>query len=499
MKKRKLKFQDIVIAGLSGAIGFEVFALLNYAYFNLAGSNIIYAILIAGAMNLLIMLSYCELSAAIPEVGGEYTYIKTAFGKYVAFMAGCFRWLASVFGAALAALTFAVQFTYLTALFFPNTQNLTPQQTSLIATIVVIAYAVADIRGTRKFENITTIILIILFAILIIGGLGYTTKLTEPQPATNDSFLGVFAAMVYVFPMFFGVRSIITLATTTENPEKNIPRGLLTASILIIPLYALLAYVTITVAPQQITNPSMPLIGHGAEIIFGKAGGALFAIMGMAACLLGLGTALTVESSIEVGMSRDGYFPKMLLKVHPRFGTYYIAVIVGAVVIAVIAAIGAIPIVGYAASFGSLIVFALVNLSLIKLRKTKPHLDRPFKTPLYPFIPVLGSTLSIVLLVVPLIIGDANAVEALISSGGLILAVTGIYYLRIIGRLRLQVAIGGIGVGSGISAAILAVVSEAGLVQAIFPFMPNCVLLVIGIILIVGGVLNINAGAISHC
>ena len=69
-KRRTLGLFGIIMAGLGGAIGFEIFALLNYAYFNLAGPDIILAVLLAGMVNLLIMLSYSELGAAIPEVGG---------------------------------------------------------------------------------------------------------------------------------------------------------------------------------------------------------------------------------------------------------------------------------------------------------------------------------------------------------------------------------------------------------------------------------------------
>jgi len=104
--KRELGLFSAVMMGLSGSIGFEIFVLMDYAYFGLAGSSLVLALLLGGLINLLIMFSYCELSAAIPEVGGEYTYTKAAYGGFVAFASGCLRWLASVFGAALAALTF---------------------------------------------------------------------------------------------------------------------------------------------------------------------------------------------------------------------------------------------------------------------------------------------------------------------------------------------------------------------------------------------------------
>jgi len=495
-KRRTLGLFGIIMAGLGGAIGFEIFALLNYAYFNLAGPDIILAVLLAGIVNLLIMLSYSELGAAIPEVGGEYTYIKTAYGKFVAFIAGCFRWLASVFGAALAAVTFVIQLAYLFLLIAPDTQGIILAQASLIAVIVVIIYGALEVKGVKNFGKIIQITLIIIFAILIVGGvingLGQTETLTKPL---LESFSGVLAATVYVFPMFFGMRALIAVAATAKRPGKDVPKGLIISALLTIPLYILLAYVAAGAAPAEGTTLSIPLLGYAAETIFGSAGGVLFAIAGMAACLSGLGTALTVQSSIARGMSRDGYFPKILLAVHSRFKTHYVAVIAGSLFIMLLSAVGAVPFLVYAASFGSLIVFALVNLSLIKLRKTKPYMDRPFKTPLYPLTPILGIVFSCAMLIAPSFLGDANAANALMSGIGLTAVVVATYYLRMAGRFRLQIAAGGIGIGTGISAAILASISEAGLITPIFSFASNYVLLVLGVVLIIGGSLNLNAGA----
>lgn len=495
-KKRTLGLFGVIMAGLSGAIGFEIFALLNYAYFNLAGSDIILAVLLAGFVNLLIMLSYSELGAAIPEVGGEYTYIKTAYGKFVAFIAGCFRWLASIFGASLAAVTFVIQLAYLFSIFAPEIQIMILAQASLIAAIVVVIYGVLEVKGVKKIGNILAITLMILIAVLIVGGVVSGLGQTEVLPKSFlESFSGVFAAMVYVFPMFFGMRALIAVAATAKKPGKDIPRGLIASALLTIPIYFLLAYVAAGAAPPEGTTLSIPLLGYAAETIFGSAGGILFAIAGMVACLSGLGTSLTVQSSIARGMSRDGYFPKILLAVHSHFKTHYIAVIAGSIFIMLLSTVGAVPFLAYTGSFGSLIVFALVNLSLIKLRKTKPYMDRPFKTPLYPLTPILGIVFSGVMLIAPSFFGDANAADALISSVGLTLLVVATYYLRMAGRTRLQIAIGGIGIGTGISAIILACISEAGVITPILTFAPNYLLVALGAALIIGGTINLYAGA----
>ena len=495
-KSKGLSLFDIVIAGLSGAIGFEIFILLDYAYFNLAGPEIVIALVLGGVINLLIMLSYCELGAAMPKVGGEYTYIKTAFGGRVGFISGCFRWLASIFGAALAALAFVLQLAYLFSAISPQIQNVILNQAWLISIFIVALMGFLEVKGTKKTGSIIVIAFILLFLGFIIGGFAQGFgSVNLFSTSLNRGTAGLFTAVVYIFPMFIGTRAIAATTPRAEKPEKDIPKGFLLSALIIIPLYLLLGLVAVSTITNTETAKQVSLLGFAADRVFGGYGGVLFAIAGMVACLSALGTSLSVQSSIARGMSRDGYFPKMLLSTHPRFGTYHIAAIVGSVTIMLLSALGAIPFLGYAAGFGSLFVFALVNLSLIKLRKTKPHMDRPFKTPLYPFTPAFGVILSIFLLVIPVVVGDGNAIDALISAFGLAAVVLGSYYLRMMGRYRVQIALGGISLGVGVLLSIVSLLNIVGMIKAIFPFIPNYLQLLFSAIFIGVGYFNYNSGA----
>lgn len=494
-KQKGLSLFDIVITGFSGAIGFEIFVLLNYAYFHLAGPDVVYALALGGVINLLIMLSYCELSAAMPVVGGEYTYIKTAYGGYVGFIAGCFRWLASLFAAALAAVAFVLQLAFLFSLFAPQLQTAILNQSWLVALIVVAVMGVAEVRGSKTIGSFIVIAFILLFVGFIIGGILQGVGPANPasSPVLPAGTAGIFAATVYVFPMFIGAKALIAGASSAEKPGRDIPRGLILTSVLIIPLYLLLALVAVGTVTSTEVVQQVPLLNFAADQIFGGYGGIVFAVAGMAACLSALGTSLSVQSSIARGMSRDGYFPKVLLSVHRRFGTYYVAAIVGSIVIMILSVFGAVPFLGYAASFGSLLVFALVNLSLIRLRKTKPHMDRPFKTPLYPFTPILGFILSLALLVIPVVLGDGNASDALSSSLGLTAIVLASYYLRMAGRFRMQIALGGISIGTGISLIAASFAGLAGLIQPLLPFIPSYIQIFFSIILLATGYYNLTA------
>jgi APA family basic amino acid/polyamine antiporter len=490
--KRELGLFDAVMMGLSGSIGFEIFVLMDYAYFSLAGSGMVLALLLGGLINLLIMFSYCELSAAIPEVGGEYTYTKAAYGGLIAFISGSLRWLASVFGAALAALTFAQQLSYLFLRVAPAIEGFVSAQTSLIAIIVIIILAALDVKGVRKAGMMIVTIFLAIFAIFLASGLwrGLTPPDVLPRPLP-EGLSGVFSAAAYMFPMFFGMRALVAGAAQIKDPEKNVPRAIILSALLIVPLYFGVAYVAVGVVPLGVYDE--PFLNLAAENIMPGVGGILFAIAGMVAGLSALGTSIAVQSSIARGMSRDGYLPKILLSVHRRYGTPYVATIAGSLFIMFLSAVGVVEFLAYAASFGSILVFALVNLSLLKLRKKKPYLKRAFKAPLYPFTPIAGVAISLVLLMSPILLADVNAISALMSGLGLMVLVLLTYYLRMVGRYRVRIAVGGISLGMGIFTALLICLIETGFVPIVLSPVSLYVLIFISVISILAGLLNVTA------
>jgi APA family basic amino acid/polyamine antiporter len=279
-------------------------------------------------------------------------------------------------------------------------------------------------------------------------------------------------------------------APQIKNPGKNVPRALLVSTVLLTVVYFAVAYVAVgVVEPSEVD--SGPLLNVAATRIMGTIGGILFALAGIIASVSSMGTAMTVQSSLLGGMSRDGYLPKVLQKVHKRFGTRYIAIIASSFCVIFFGSSGAVVFLGYAASFGSLLVFALVNLSLIWLRRKMPRLDRPFKAPLYPLTPMVGIVMSILLLAFPLILGDVNALSAIISSFGLVTIVLVTYYLRMVMREidfnRLRAAVGGISFGSGVA---LMVLTPTIVSSSLFVIM-----MLVGVVSIVAGVLNIFASA----
>ncbi|NIO36759.1 amino acid permease [Candidatus Bathyarchaeota archaeon] len=217
----------------------------------------------------------------------------------------------------------------------------------------------------------------------------------------------------------------------------------------------------------------------------------MMSFAGIAAGSSALSTSISVQSSIAQGMSRDGYLPRTLLSKHPRFGTPYVALIVGALFMVLFSSTGVVAFLAYAGSFSSLLVFAFVNLSLLKLRNEKPHMDRRFKTPLYPLTPISGFITSIVLLVFPLYLGDVHAVDALVSGLGVTALALITYYLRMLGLCRVRIAVGGISLAVGALLTLLASLAEADIVSSILPYFPSYVVLLISLFFIISGILNV--------
>ena len=189
-------------------------------------------------------------------------------------------------------------------------------------------------------------------------------------------------------------------------------------------------------------------------------------------------------------MSRDGYMPKALGKVHKRFCTPHVAIAVCAIFTVIFAATGLVNFVVYAVNLGFIIGFSIVNLSLIKLRRTAPHLKRPFKVPLYPLTPLAGIAASIFL---ALFIDPS----VLILGFELITVALLVYYIKMVGHHRIRIAFGGVSIGLGAFVAYIAyLVGTNALLQDVPQATVTLVfgvLLFISIIQIIAGILNLLA------
>jgi amino acid transporter len=450
----------------------------------MAGYAIVPIVVTCGLLSLLTMFSYAELGTAIPLAGGEYTFSKVAYGGFTSFLTGWFEWLSNMFYTALSAIGFAYVVSYL----FPQINI------PLTAVVVVAFFAVINLIGTKETataETIITIIVLAILAIFVIGSWSFIQGAPAEQTTSPIGILGIFAATAYLFELYLGAEAVAAAQAEVKNPGKNIPRAIVLSALILMALYTSVVVVAVSVAPPEVLSHQQSPIAFVAEQTMGPAGAVLvtigLAITGLAAT----NEAIMAQSHVLYAMSRDGYLPKGLCKVHKRFCTPHVAIIVGAVFTAIFAATGLVNFVVYAVNLGFIIGFSIVNLAVIRLRKLAPHLKRPFKTPLYPLTPIAGIAASIFLMLFiepsVLILGFELVVVALL-----------IYYIRMVGYHRIRIAFGGISLGLGAFVCFTTYLLGANIIvlhgaSQELTALVFSVLLAVGAIQILAGILNLLA------
>jgi APA family basic amino acid/polyamine antiporter len=481
--KRELGLVRTTMLGIGGTLSAANFVIIGQAA-GMAGYAIVPIVVICGLLSLLTMFSYAELGTAIPLAGGEYTFSKVAYGGFTSFLTGWFEWLSNMFYAALSAIGFA----YVTSYLFPQI-NL-----PLTAVIVVIAFSIINLRGTKETATAETIITIIVLAILtifIIGGWSFATGTpATPQSASPIGALGIFAATAYLFELYLGAEAVAAAQAEVKNPGRTIPLAIVLSAVVLIALYTSVVVVAVGIVPPDVLSEQSSPIAFVAQQALGPAGAVLITIGLAIAGLAATNEAILAQSRVLYAMSRDGYLPKALCKVHKRFCTPHVAIAVCAVFTVIFAATGFVNFVVYAVNFGFIIGFSIVNLSVIKLRKIAPHLKRPFKAPLYPLTPIAGIAASIFL---TLFIEPS----VLIMGSELIIVALLVYYIKMVGHHRIRIAFGGISLGLGAFTAFAAYLlgTSAIVLSGVSSEVSTLlfyVLLFVSIIQIVAGALNMT-------
>jgi len=469
--------------GIGGTLSAGNFVIIGHAV-GLVGYSIVPVVLICGIISLLTMLSYCELSAAIPKAGGEYTFVKVAYGGFISFVTGWFEWLSNMFYAALSSIGFA----YVVSYIFPQI-NL-----PLTAVIIVILFTFINVRGMKETGTAETVITAFVLAILgtyILSGWSYTKEISISLPSSPIGLIGIFAATAYLFELYLGAEAVAAAQAEIKNPRKNIPRAIILSAIVLIALYTSIVYIAVKVVPPEVLSQQSSPIAFAADQLMGPLGGVLVTIGLAIAGLAATNEAIMAQSRVLYAMSRDGYLPKELSKIHKRFCTPYVAVVAGSVFILILTATGFINFVVYAVNLGFIVGFTIVNFSVMKLRKDAPYLERQFKTPLYPLTPIAGIATSVFLLafIEPsvLILGLELSIIALL-----------VYYVRMIGYARIRIAFGGISLGLGGFIVFLTYLMRNGnislsSVSSEIATIVLYALLFVGVVQILAGVLNVTA------
>ncbi len=413
---RDLGLFDATMIGVGAMIGAGIFVLTGLAAGE-AGPASILSFALNGAVTLITAFAYAELASAIPRAGGGYSFVRMAFPGATGFVAGWMLWFAYTVACSLYALGFGGYFWEFFLKYFPNLAEsihsiLKQHSVILIVTAVIASFFIwLNMRGaevTGKTENVLTLSKIAILFIFIFFGLSQifsepTQSLKHFTPFFPKGFSGVFVAMGLTFIAFEGYDLIATVAEEIKNPERNIPRATFIALGITIIIYLLILFVSL--GAINVGEPSWEFLGRFKETAIVRAAEAFMPAFGVGLIVFGgllstmsaLNATVMAASRVAFSMGRDLWLPPKMSKIHTTRRTPYIAVFVTGFILIIMAVTLPIEAVGSAASLIFLLTFAMVNLSLIALRRKYPEIPRKYHVPFYPYLPILGFSLNIFL------------------------------------------------------------------------------------------------------
>jgi amino acid transporter/nucleotide-binding universal stress UspA family protein len=400
---REMGVMDATLIGVGAMIGAGIFVLTGIAA-GVAGPGLVITFGLNGLVALLTACSYAELGSCFHDAGGGYLWVKEGLPKWNGFISGWMSWFAHAVACSLYALGFGAYFELVfneLNVSLPHWGLLSPQK--ILAVVTAVFFAYVNFRGaseTGKVGNLVTIAKIVILAVFIVFGVAIL--LGKPDwPSAFKPFLpfgwsGVFKAMGLTFIAFQGFEVISQCSEEIKNPKKNIPRAVFMSLAIVIPIYLLIALTSIgTVNPQGATPWAYLAAKKETALVdvarrFFSGGGIMLLVGGLISTMSALNATIFSSSRVAFAMGRDRNFPAFFGKVHGRNFTPHLSILFSLIIVVTMAVSLPIEDVASAADIMFLLLFLQVNVTLIRLRKKRPDLDRGFFTPLFPYLTIAG-------------------------------------------------------------------------------------------------------------
>jgi APA family basic amino acid/polyamine antiporter len=449
--KRALGPVNLVMLGIGAIIGAGIFVLTGSAAAQFAGPAIVFSYILAGVGCAFAGLCYAEFASLIPIAGSAYTYGYATLGEIFAWIIGWDLILEYAFGAATVAsgwsstlvaflqdygINLPPQFCDTPGRIWVEYQGrwaplntvepvlkaagidpgTLPQVTTLFNLFAFLGIAIVTIIlivGIKESANFNTgVVFVKLFAVftfIIVAG-AYVIKQPDIAAANWATFLpantgdfghfgwsGVARAAGVVFFAYIGFDAVSTAAQEARNPQKDMPIGILGSLAICTILYILVSgLLTATVHYTRLN------VGAPVSLAIRETGVQWGSYIVNAGALAGLSTVMLVmllgQSRVFYSMSRDGLLPKWAGEVHPRFRTPWKSTALVGLFVAIFASVVPINILGELVSIGTLLAFVIVCAGVMVLRKRRPDLPRPFKTPWVPFVPIMGIVIAFLMM-----------------------------------------------------------------------------------------------------
>ena len=444
--KRALGATNLVALGIGAIIGTGIFVLTGSVAAQNSGPAIVLSFIMAGIGCAFAGLCYAEFASLIPIAGSAYTYGYATLGEIFAWIIGWDLILEYAFGAATVASGWSANVVQLLArlgvtlppqwIATPGTQlaqyqglwqpvasvpagvdvSALPHATAVFNFVAFFSIAMVTtilVIGIRESATLNSIIVfvkvgtVLVFIAIAAAYVWHHLSVAQTNwkpfvPRNTGTFgeygwSGVLRGAGKIFFAYIGFDAVSTAAQEARNPQKDMPTGILGSLTICTILYIVTSWLLTGLVSYTRLNVGAPIALGMAET--GIRWGEYLVLIGT---IMGLSTVMLVmllgQSRVFYSMSRDGLLWKWAGSIHPRFRTPWISSIVVGVFVAMLPALLPINVLNDLTSIGTLLAFVIVCAGVWVLRKRRPDLHRPFKTPLVPLVPILGILCSLLLM-----------------------------------------------------------------------------------------------------
>jgi APA family basic amino acid/polyamine antiporter len=414
--------RDLGLAGATSivvgtVIGSGIFLVPKTMLLQVGSPAMLFAVWIfGGLLSLAGALTYAELAAAMPEAGGEYNYLRAAYGPFWGFLYGWTQmWVAK--SGSLA--TLATGFFYYLANFRPELEAVlfriplpigehgAPLEIrigQILAMVVILLLGALNYYGVKLGGEVQVAVTVLKVALIggiiaaaLFGGAGHVSNLATSVPA-RGGIAGFFAALVAALWAYDGWNNVSMVSSEVKNPQKNLPRALIFGTLLVIIIYVVtnLAYFLVLGSVGVAAHDRVA--AEAMQRVVGPWGADAVSIAAMISIFAAINGSILTGARVPYALARDGLFFKPFRAVHPEYRTPGFAIIAVCLWACVLVLSGRYDQLLTMVIFPSWILYGMATAAVIVLRKKRPDMERPYLTLGYPWIPIAFVAVAVLLL-----------------------------------------------------------------------------------------------------
>lgn len=415
--QRVLGLWSAVSIVVGTVIGSGIFLVPTRMIAEVGSTHTLFAVwIVAGLLSLFGALTYAELAAAMPEAGGEYVFLREAYGPFWGFL---YSWTQLAVAKSGSIATLGAGFYLYLSVFMPSLAHpifVIPYPIGpgggpleihygqlvsicLILILLVVNYVGVE-SGGRLQVVVTAVKMSLIIAVVCLGWFGGGGSLHHLQESAGNGkgFLGFFAAMVGALWAYDGWNNVSMVSSEIKHPQRNLPRALIFGILAVIVTYILvnIAYFYV-LSPSEVAHTDQVAAGMMAKL-YGPTAARAVTVVVLISILAALNGSILSGARVPYAMARDGYFFKAIADVHPKYKTPGNSMIALCVWSAILILSGWYEQLYNFVIFGSWILYAMTAASVFVLRRKRPNMPRPYRVTGYPFVPFLFVLVAVVLL-----------------------------------------------------------------------------------------------------